>query len=81
MNVTYVTNNEGAGDWEGLYVDGKLVAEGHSISVEEVLRNLIPAELTSLDVVSLTDEQMEELGYHLPKYWSPNLLKGEVKTT
>jgi hypothetical protein len=26
-----------SGDWDGLYHDGKLVTEGHSLSVREVL--------------------------------------------
>lgn len=29
------------GDWQGLYVNGKLVYENHSISPEEVLEALI----------------------------------------
>ena len=29
-----------ADDWEGLYVDGKLVAQGHSLSLETWFRHL-----------------------------------------
>lgn len=36
MKVNFVTSS----DWEGLYVDGELVLEGHSISAMQVLRAL-----------------------------------------
>lgn len=29
-----------SGDWEGLYIDGELENEGHSISAEDVIRAL-----------------------------------------
>ena len=29
-----------SGDWEGLYIDGTLVAEGHSLSAYQVLEAL-----------------------------------------
>jgi hypothetical protein len=34
--ITYVRGQ----DWEGLYIDGELVEEGHSICVEEVVEAL-----------------------------------------
>ena len=36
-NLTLVTNYD---DWEGLYDNGKLVLEGHSIRKEEILEYL-----------------------------------------
>ena len=33
MNIKIMT----ADDWEGLYIDGKLVMENHSLRVEDVL--------------------------------------------
>lgn len=35
-----------SGDWEGLYIDGKLMDEGHSISVEDFIEafNKVPAQ-------------------------------------
>ena len=33
---TFVTSE--CGDWEALYINGKLAAEGHSVSVRDVLK-------------------------------------------
>lgn len=35
MKITYVMNQDG--DWEAIYVDGKLAAQGHSLEVWDVL--------------------------------------------
>lgn len=35
-----------AGDWEGLYIDGTCVTQGHSVSADEVLRILKDREVT-----------------------------------
>lgn len=48
------------GDWEALYVNGKLVAEGHSIRLEEVLyaiQNILPNEY---EYTEISDERAEE---------------------
>lgn len=29
-----------ADDWEGLFVDGRLVTEGHSLTAEDIIRGL-----------------------------------------
>lgn len=52
------------GDWEGLYMDGKLVDEGHSIPVSDVLDHL---DIMVLEPVELSDEEMEHFGYSCPK--------------
>lgn len=36
MKVTFVDGD----DWEGVYIDGKLVTEGHCVRVDEVLKLL-----------------------------------------
>jgi len=38
MNITYVTDE--GGDWAGLYVDGKLVDQNHSLDVGMVFADL-----------------------------------------
>lgn len=35
MKVTFVDDN--CGDWQGLYIDGKLVMENHQLGLYEVL--------------------------------------------
>lgn len=39
MNIQFVTSTDG--DWEGMYIDGKLVAEGHSVSPYEIFAQLL----------------------------------------
>lgn len=48
------------GDWEGLYIDGKLVDEGHTLSTNRVLRAL-KIEFSSLEI------DMEKLDNDLPE--------------
>ncbi len=45
--ITIVTNYD---DWEGLYFDGKLVDQGHQITVEDLLKSLeIPFKTVEVD--------------------------------
>lgn len=56
-----------SGDWEALYINGKLVAEGHSLSVQDVLDcidNILPNEYK---YITISDETAE-LG--MPQYIS-----------
>jgi hypothetical protein len=48
----------GGDDWEGIYIDGKLVREGHSIDSDDVL------EALGIDYVSrgVNQEWLEEMG-------------------
>lgn len=53
-NYRVVIINTQAGDWEGIYIDGKLVFEGHSFFAEDKLRILKLAEkfnFKSTDIV------------------------------
>ena len=52
--------HSGSGDWIGLYVDGKLLMENHSLDESEVITALMP-EVDFKDVWS-TDEYLEEYG-------------------
>jgi hypothetical protein len=64
----------GGGDWVGLYVDGKLITEGHSISEEEMVRLLLP----KADIKTLYgSEDLEEYGNHCPSEWTEDLKKYE----
>lgn len=48
------------GDWEALYMDGKLIAEGHSLRVMDVLdavSNVFPNRVSYKEV---SDERAEE---------------------
>lgn len=49
MKITFVYLN----DWEGMYIDGNLAFQGHSLSAEEALR------LLSKFVMPLTIEQVD----------------------
>ena len=54
-----------SGDWEALYINGKLAAEGHRLSVQDVLDcidNILPNEYK---YITISDETAE-LG--MPQY-------------
>jgi len=50
------------GDWEGFYVDGKLIDEGHSVNPAFLLEKMG----YEVDSIELTEDQIEDLGYSLP---------------
>lgn len=56
MTITFVSH--AGGDWEGLYVDGQLVAEGHTLKWWDVLRAL------SIDynTINADEEWMYDVG-------------------
>jgi len=60
-------------DWEGLYIDGELFEEGHSIHWSRLLQKLIEkgVDLSKYKLTSfpryLTEEDGDELGGSLPK--------------
>lgn len=45
-------------DWEGLYIDGKLVQEGHVIQKDELLRHFG----ITLDTVEVAPDWLEDRG-------------------
>ena len=60
----------GAGDWVGLYIDGKLVREGHSISEEEIASLLLP----KIEVKTVYgSEYLDEYGNRCPDEWDTKL--------
>jgi hypothetical protein len=60
MKTKLVTNHN---DWEGLYIDGKLVIEGHSISLLDFAR----ATGIDLEQVAVSTEWLGETVGNLPK--------------
>jgi len=56
--------HSGAGDWVGLYIDGELITEGHSIDELSMINMLLP----NADAKSVWgSEYLEEYGNHCPK--------------
>lgn len=62
-------------DWEGLYIDGELIEEGHSINYESVLKSMIKQKINLADYTfgrlkimknskyyELSDDDVDELG-------------------
>ncbi len=73
-------------DWEGVYVDGKLFAEGHSISkwdYHELIRHVAEAAPESLEFLSghdIYDEEfIKEHGWRCPDDYSDVLAYIEEK--
>ena len=65
----------GGGDWDGLYIDGKLIMEGHELAPEEIFRQL--ANYFSLDFVNVwsCDDELDRYGNHCPETWDEILEK------
>jgi len=54
------------GDWIGLYIDDKLVDEGHSIPEERLAEILLPkAKILSV----YAKDELEEYGNRCPQTW------------
>lgn len=60
MKLNIVMSEEG--DWEGLYLDGNLVAQGHSITARDALE----AIGHKVDWSEATTAQLEQHGNSLP---------------
>lgn len=57
-NFTIAISKEG--DWEALYMDGKLIAEGHSLGAHHVLDALADVLPNKVEYMEITDEKAEE---------------------
>lgn len=73
QKVDEVVIVSGAEDWEELYIDGKLVSEGHSIRVHDVL-DALGVTLTRINLDDKQESQLERKGS------MPKTLKGVQKT-
>ena len=60
MKLTYVTNEYG--EWCGVYIDGKLDTEGHSIPVYEWLDYIKMRGITEVEELEVSGEWMEDVG-------------------
>jgi hypothetical protein len=60
--VTIVSNDEG--DWEAMYVEGELVAQGHSLQVRDVIYALIREYPKEIEV---PQADMEKWGRRFPE--------------
>ena len=59
--VALVSNDEG--DWMGVYIDGRLVYENHSIDEDHLL------DLLGIEYTRVTDVDCEQYGGSLPNTW------------
>lgn len=67
MKTKFTLVHPESGDWEALYINGKLAAEGHSLSVRDVLDcidNILPNEYKYMTI----SDETAELG--MPQYIS-----------
>ena len=65
MKTKFTIVHPESGDWEALYINGKLAAEGHSLSVRDVLDcidNILPNEYKYMTI----SDETAELG--MPQY-------------
>lgn len=52
----------GESEWQGLYVNGKLVEENHSLSCEAVLRQLADLKLIQFVETYVSQEYLDDQG-------------------
>ena len=65
MKTKFTIVDPESGDWEALYINGKLAAEGHRLSVRDVLDcidNILPNEYKYMTI----SDETAELG--MPQY-------------
>ena len=74
--IIVVNNNDGAADWEGVYVNGKLVIEDHSLSIKDFIR----AIGINATVMTVRDELLEEWGGRLPTDYG-NITQFDINRT
>lgn len=58
IKINYVTGD----DWEGLYIDGELVEENHSIRITDLLEILKDRRLLTFDYHEVGQDYLEGLG-------------------
>lgn len=73
IEVVIVDNNEGEGDWTGIYINGKIFTQGHSLRNSDILQALG----VKYETISLNDQEIEHLGWNLPT--SLDEVKNEYK--
>ena len=58
--IEFVTLASESGDWEALYMDGKLIAEGHSLRVAEVLDAISDRVPNKYQYMHVSDDKAEQ---------------------
>lgn len=58
IKIDYVTGD----DWEGLYIDGNLVEENHTISIFDLLETLEDRKLLTFECTEVNQNYLEDLG-------------------
>lgn len=58
VKINYVTGD----DWQGLYIDGGLVEENHSIRITDLLEILEDRKLLTFDYHEVDQGYLEDLG-------------------
>jgi hypothetical protein len=57
-----------ADNWEGLYVNEKLVAEHHYITIEDVMKHVLYYSVDAFDVYEASNDWLADYGNNFPKY-------------
>lgn len=65
VKITFVSAE--AGDWVGMYIDGKLVDEGHSIPPHRILNAMARCFEFQHEHIECSDKTFEESGGSMPK--------------
>ena len=58
IKVNYIASD----DWKGLYINGKLAIEGHSIHVFDLLKTLEKRELLKFTHNEINENYLENIG-------------------
>jgi hypothetical protein len=56
----FIRVSPNGGDWEAWYMDGKLIAEGHSVRVSDILHAITDDFPNKISLVEIPDEVAEE---------------------
>ena len=57
-------------DWEGVYLDGKMFDQNHSIDYTNLLENLIGQKISNVIIYNIEDEEWIENNGRLPNEFS-----------
>jgi hypothetical protein len=74
MKIRLLHSEFDFGDWEGLYIDDRLILEGYQLSVESIIHvmmNYIPGNNNFASVWA--DDHLEEYGNRCPECWPEEL--------
>jgi hypothetical protein len=60
MTHKFVRLSPESGDWEAWYMDGKLIAEGHSVRIQDILDGISGVFPSTYKIIEISDEKAEE---------------------